>query len=341
MTALEHGTLQEFSVVYDGPGSALNEASCSEDAKPPGWHANVGEKATFRTCSIDIDIKEDMQGPVFLYYAIEKMYQTHRRYSMSYSDAQLRGEFGKDKEFSKQLKHDLIVTHEDVSDENNSPARRLYPAGLLPASFFTDEFYDIKHTDAQTQETKDIALIETGIYEQRANGAPIFRNPNFYRDFHADSSQSSMPLPVVFLEEQFPYFRPFDSTTTVGATQRRGVENEHFKIWMKPNMGPGLRKIYGRLAAANEIIRKGTLKIYLKDRWDASEFNGSKRIIVANVSTGILEGHNIRPQYCLLATGVLYLFLVGFAAYKGVVNERPRGSIAMLEKDSAGNPVIM
>lgn len=44
-------------------------------------------------CKVNIDLKHDIPGPVYVYYKIDNMYQNHRRYVKSRSYSQLAGKY--------------------------------------------------------------------------------------------------------------------------------------------------------------------------------------------------------------------------------------------------------
>ncbi len=42
-----------------------------------------------KSCTIEFEIEEDMEGPILVYYEIENFYQNHREYTTSRDDAQV------------------------------------------------------------------------------------------------------------------------------------------------------------------------------------------------------------------------------------------------------------
>ena len=42
-------------------------------------------------CSVKFNVKEDMEGPVYLLYSIKNVYINHRKFLNSYSPDQLKG----------------------------------------------------------------------------------------------------------------------------------------------------------------------------------------------------------------------------------------------------------
>lgn len=71
----------EHKIQYDGAGTKSEYAACQLSSAQPT-----------RTCTVEFDIKDEIEGPVYVYYELENFYQNHRRYVKSRSDAQLRGD---------------------------------------------------------------------------------------------------------------------------------------------------------------------------------------------------------------------------------------------------------
>merc|ERR1719464_1118318 len=79
-------------------------------------------------CEVTIEIEEDMEKPVYMYYGLTNFYQNHRRYVKSRSEAQLLG------------KIDTKTTGGDcepfaMNDEKTKP---IVPCGAIANSLFND-----------------------------------------------------------------------------------------------------------------------------------------------------------------------------------------------------------
>ena len=75
--------------------------------------------------TLNFDIAQDVELPIFLYYKLTNFYQNHRRYVKSRSDAQLQGDEAADLSACAPL---------DVSPTD--PDLNLYPCGLIANSYF-------------------------------------------------------------------------------------------------------------------------------------------------------------------------------------------------------------
>ena len=67
------GTVVEYKVTYDSYYVDRKDINCEIDTQ----------------CTIEIDVKEDMNGPILVYYEIENFHQNHREYETSRDDAQV------------------------------------------------------------------------------------------------------------------------------------------------------------------------------------------------------------------------------------------------------------
>ena len=92
-------------------------------------------------CLVKFTLKESIPGPVYLYYTLTNLYQNHRRYVSSRSDAMNRGDFG-----SQALP---VTGSPDSSSQTcfgfdtytiNGKTIEFYPCGLIAMSLFNDTF---------------------------------------------------------------------------------------------------------------------------------------------------------------------------------------------------------
>jgi hypothetical protein len=85
-------------------------------------------------CTLEFDIPEDMNPPVFFYYRLTNFYQNHRRYVKSFQSDQLKG---------------VAVDNNTISSSACDPIKTdpttgmpYYPCGLIANSVFNDTFYN-------------------------------------------------------------------------------------------------------------------------------------------------------------------------------------------------------
>ena len=87
----------------------------------------------------------------------------------------------------------------------------------------------------------------------------------------------------------------------------RGVENEHFIVWMRIAATSKFRKLYGWV---DRPIEKGeVLSFRIRANWDVKSFKGSKALVVT--TTGMFGGKN--PMF-----GMTFLCVGGVCACLGL-----------------------
>ena len=79
--------------------------------------------------TIDFNIDQDMEAPIYVYYKLTNYYQNHRRYVKSRSDDQLRG-------IELTTADDLDSCSPLISQTIDDKQKLIYPCGLIANSFF-------------------------------------------------------------------------------------------------------------------------------------------------------------------------------------------------------------
>ncbi|KAJ6253949.1 cell cycle control protein [Anaeramoeba flamelloides] len=116
------------------------------------YEARYDDKCTLNeTCTVDIDIEEDLEGPVYLMYELTNFYQNHRRYAESRSNAQLMGN-----DISwYQLEECIPRKTKDGKDDDLDEV--YYPCGIIAFSRFNDSFSIAESGTALDFEDSDVA----------------------------------------------------------------------------------------------------------------------------------------------------------------------------------------
>lgn len=91
-------------------------------------------------CTISVYIDEDVEGPVFLYYEINNMYQNYRRFSFSKSIEQFKGEI-QDYDGASEYCNNAITNAEmgvtkSWGGATLNPDAVAHPCGLFPRALF-------------------------------------------------------------------------------------------------------------------------------------------------------------------------------------------------------------
>lgn len=325
----------EYKVQYDGAGTPSLYDDCRLSSSKPS-----------RTCTVEFDIKEKMEGPVYVYYQLENFYQNHRRYVKSRSDAQLRG----DDVSLSSLKDSCDPLWE-------KDGQVLNPCGLIANSMFNgaatcglprpapppplnraappppDVFTPAK--------SANVRLLEHGIAWD-SDVKTKFNNPEEFSKCNSQPAPSSCPNDL-WINQIYPNISaPYNLNTT-------GVENEHFIVWMRTAALPTFRKLYGRIP---ETLPAGTklsfevdssaspsapLPVFLAAAdhmplpppsppaadFRVDEFEGKKSIVLS--TTSWLGGKNGFLGGAYLFVGGLCLLLAGAFLAKYILKPRRLG----------------
>jgi len=291
----ENQLVHEFSTRYDNVGDC---GIIEQGDNYPG------------TCSVTIDIEEDMEAPVFFYYEVREFYQTHRLYVQSREEDQLTG---KD------------ITNTELCKEQNTgrDGKTLVPCGLVAYSFFNDMFR---------------AVLEP------ATGNQIDLCPNCTDDqeqWHDPNSWSADDIAWESDRSKFEY-KPLTSDMTnwsdLSETQNKSlprVDNEDFIVWMRPAISKNFKKLHRRLlykdpqTGEERGLRKGDkLHVHVKTWFRVHAFNGEKHVVVSDASR--LGGRNSALWIMYLITGVTS-FLAGFfflATFYRHVSQQERSKLS-------------
>mmetsp|Transcript_4918 Transcript_4918/g.9208 ORF Transcript_4918/g.9208 Transcript_4918/m.9208 type:complete len:288 (-) Transcript_4918:737-1600(-) len=160
-----------------------------------------------KECEVTVDIHEDLDSPVFLYYELTDFYQNHRSYAKSRDARQLMGDDREKYEIREYCSP--IVTMEDLelitnlNLDDDDPAN---PCGLIARSLFNDTF---------------------SLYYPKSGK-------------EVEIDQDSITWGV---EREEMYDRADDWKED----QWTDVENEHFMVWMSVAGLPTFRKLWGRI----------------------------------------------------------------------------------------------
>jgi len=234
-----------------------------------------------------IEVKEDMDLPVMVYYQINKFYQNHRRYVKSKNDDQLHG-----KEISRKVADDdckHAVTNQEMGVTTNleggplEPNEVAVPCGLIAKSFFRDSF---KLLDKDGNEIK---IVQKDIA------------------WEADKKIKFKNLPPDIMNKK----------------QWIDMENEHFIVWMRPSGLPNFRKLWGRIKKGDgnkendkNVLKKGNYSVYVKNFFNVSKFEGEKYFILSTVNGFGGKNKFLGISYIVVGSISLILSIVFLIGYK-------------------------
>ena len=106
----------------------------------------------------------------------------------------------------------------------------------------------------------------------------------------------------------------------------KGVEDEHFMVWMRTAALPTFRKLYGRIEGP---FKKGdSLEFSVQSAFIVESFGGTKALVVSNLSD--LGGKNPYLGVSYIVVGSLSLLFGSLFALKNMISPRPIGSPTLL-----------
>ena len=236
-------------------------------------------------CKIELEIKEDIPRPIFIYYKIYGFFQNHRRYMKSRSLKQLMGETISLSEIKSSEDCAPLYTNEDMGFKEDQLSldgktflikdKLAIPCGIMAKTFFNDNFSEWKINDI------DIIINEKNIAWDKDK--ELFKNTN--------------------ISEQWI-----------------DVEDEHFIVWMRPAGLPDVKKLWGRIEK-NDLKKGDKLTIRVESKYDVDKFNGDKSIILGN--SNIFGGNNTFLGICFIVVGIISLFIgIGFVINYCITNKR-------------------
>ena len=241
---------------------------------------NIPQCKDSKICNISIEIEQDMDKTIMIYYQLNGFYQNHRRYVKSKSDVQLNGKTMTLEEMKKSQECDPVITNEEmgftpgaksITGEELNMKELAVPCGLIAKSFFNDVFKEWK-VDGQniTVNEKDIA-------------------------WSAD--------------KQLKYKNTKDLSK-----QWIDITDEHFIVWMRPAGLPNFRKLWGRIEDVD--LKKGqTVTLIIENNFDVTKFDGKKFLILSTVN--IFGGKNtfLGISYIVLGAICIILAIVFIIGY--------------------------
>ena len=102
---------------------------------------NIEECQNIKKCKINFEIKEKIEGPVYVYYNIKGFYQNHRRFVVSIISDQIEGKEDADVEMcdnmttNSEMGKKISITNKSLNKEDTA-----IPCGIAAKLFFNDNF---------------------------------------------------------------------------------------------------------------------------------------------------------------------------------------------------------
>ena len=330
---------------YDGDGTPSENRACKTEAAD-----------TNTPCTVEIEIKQKMEEPVYVWYEVDNFYQNHNRYMTSFSMEQLLGTYPSDDSTCKPLK--------------SSGDKDLYPCGVIANSMFNDvitlenaditmrennlawasdhhkkfhqpEDFEWSTTTADvsgclgvvcdeasdtcsipsTQTSCSESICQDGVGQSTCFGY-VCRGGDFDGG-HCVKGQAT----VYYYKDEAKYQYLYETYPDI-VSPLIGVKNEHFNVWLRLGGLSDFRKLYGRITST---LDKGTvLQFKVKNNFNVDSFKGKKYIVVGTSSA--LGGNVAALWECFTYLGVAMCGIaLLFLAKSQFIGARKLGDTAYLK----------
>ena len=110
------------------------------------------------TCIFPIQIEEEMEKPIMIYYQINDVRQNHRFYMDNKSNKQLKGEEVSKDDLEKNNECENYIYNEDMGiiiDADHPANDVAFPCGLIAKTFFQDELTSLKISGKEIEITTE------------------------------------------------------------------------------------------------------------------------------------------------------------------------------------------
>ncbi|SPN97293.1 related to cell division protein CDC50 [Cephalotrichum gorgonifer] len=254
-----------------------------------------GEIINATQCVVQFTLPEDFTPPVLFYYRLTNFYQNHRRYVQSFNDLQLKGD---------------AVSGGTINSSNCDPLRSnstnglpYYPCGLIANSLFNDTF-------------SSPALLggdEPVPYPMKNNSGIAWGSD---KDLYGKTKYKPSEIwPPPNWEKLYPD----------GYTEENPPPNleewEGFMVWMRTAGLPTFSKLYQR--NDDEPMRKGTYRVLIADEFPASDYKGTKSIVISTRT--VMGGRNPFLGIAYVVVGGLCIVLGAIFTVTHLIKPRKLG----------------
>ncbi|KAM3162293.1 Alkylphosphocholine resistance protein LEM3 [Lachancea thermotolerans] len=208
------------------------------------------------TCQIRFTTPRDLPSSVYLSYRIEEFYGNHRRYVLSFSEDQIKGE---ETTISSVKDNPGINCKPMIS---NHEGKQYYPCGLIANSMFNDTFsYELQGLGS----TQSYALTNKGISWST--------DKNRFKKTKLDYRKIAPPPNWA---KAFP--DGYNATNVPDIN-----EWEEFQNWMRTPAFAKFQKLIRR--NDNDTLPAGEYQIDIGLNWPVLEFGGKKAIFLTHGSS--------------------------------------------------------
>lgn len=283
--------IQELEIDYTNCEKVDSKRLCREEI--------IDQQAADRNCNcvIKIELEEDWEGEVLMYYGLRNFYQNHRLYVDSKNTDQLLGKMRNYNTSDDEDDCGHFYTTETmmINDKEVATGKIFFPCGAIANSMFSDVITLLDKSN------KTIPLKRTGIAWE-SDKEHKFNNPA--------EAKNKEDLKRILEEGNFT--KPKDWKKNLWELDpadwsNNGLNNEDLIVWMRTAALPNFRKLYRRIP---DGLTNGTYYLDIEYNFEVASFEGEKNIVLTTRS--VLGGKS-------LFLGVTYIVVGGFCTILGVV----------------------
>ena len=191
-------------------------------------------------CTVQFQIPEDINPPVYLYYRLTNFYQNHRRYVKSYDQDQLNG---------KNVKYADLSLCDPLRSPSPTNQTLYYPCGLIANSLFNDTF----SPPVLLNSIASSAANET--YNMTNVGIAWSSDADLYGTQPGNDLSQILPPPN--------WMKRFPNGYTTENPPPNFKTDEAFQNWMRTAGLPTFSKL--ALRNDNEVMKRGSYAINITD----------------------------------------------------------------------------
>ncbi|CAI4229536.1 unnamed protein product [Auanema sp. JU1783] len=207
------------------------------------------------TCTFTLDVKEDMKGDVYIYYALENFYQNHRRYVKSRNDKQYLGNLDQVSDCEPYDKGML-----------NGVQVPIAPCGAIANSIFNDTFGIKKSALIDVPTTTEGVLWDIDFTKK-------FKNPPVGPGETLCSAFKGTVRPPNWSKD---------------ICELGGFLNVDFIVWMRTAALPNFRKLWRLVdrtkSGFTDGLSKGQYQVQINNNYPVTAFGGRKQFIISTTS---------------------------------------------------------
>lgn len=292
------------------PIGAVIYAASADVVEVTTRYDNNAACAMGSACTLPITIEKDMKGPVYFYYRLTNFYQNHRRYVKSRSDEQLAG---------------TAVSTTSPCDPLTSDGANvgLFPCGLIANSVFNDSYsFQLTPMGGTAQ-----ALVgdETEI-SWKSDRDKKFKDPGLNNGIPWTVAGTDLTRNLSISSNGRPRAIGLKADGTLNDAPHRGIEDEHFIVWMRTAGLPTFKKLWARFP--DGFSKGDTVTVTVQNEFPTAAFNGEKAVVFS--TTSWLGGKNDFLGIAYLTVGCLCIALGAVFWIKHCVSPRPLGDMQYL-----------